>query len=276
MASKFRKFLLLSAFIPFLMAAGTAWGNEKQSVSEISGPKVKELYLVIIRDPDAGVMAAEKGDIDIIGDIARPVDIKRLSGNPELDLSLARAFHGFFCGFNIRRFPWNIKELRQAACMAIPRMRIVRDIFSGYAAPLSSFLPPASPYAAPEIHTPDFDPYAARILLSDKGWRWDSDGVLIPPGQQAPLKKMKLLTPTEQVAPTTAELATRIAGSLKEIGIPIETDPMDFATMIAPHGRARFRCIRPGMAHDTGSRLPFRFLPQFHGRKGRIQYSRDT
>ncbi len=227
------KYIILMALLLFFFPGSYCTGEDVLSPRKITGPKVRELYMVIIRDPDAQVLAAEKGDIDILGDIIRPVDVDRLSRNPDLDLSLAQAFHGFFLGFNLRRSPWDIEELRKAAWLAIPREKIVRDLFSGYAAPLSTFLPPASPYIEKDIPFSGFDPEKARDILKNAGWKWDDEGILIPPGSEKPLEKMKLLSPTAQVAPTTAELASRSVESLNDIGIPLELDPMDFATMIS-------------------------------------------
>jgi peptide/nickel transport system substrate-binding protein len=225
-------FIVIAGLILFTAGCSTA-REETFSADQFRGPKIKDLYMVIIRDPDAQVLAIEKGDIHILGDITRPVDVERLCINPKLDLSLAQAFHGFFLGFNLRKSPWNRKELRQAAWMAIPREKIVRDLFSGYAAPLASFLPPASPYYAEDLPVPPQDLEGARSMLEKNGWSRDSRGILIPPGSDTPLETMKLLSPTAQVAPTTAELVTRLVTSLNSIGIPLEVDPMDFSTMIA-------------------------------------------
>jgi len=203
------------------------------SPEEIRGPRIEELYMVIIRDPDAQVLALEKGDIDILGDITRPVDVERLSQKENIDLSLAQAFHGFFLGFNLRKAPWDKQELRQAAWQAIPREEIVRGLFQGYAAPLASFLPPASPYYEKNIRVYPHDMADARERLSEKGWTWTEDNVLIPPGGTSPLGEMKLLSPTAQVAPTTAELSSRMASALRQLGIPLEVEPMDFATMLS-------------------------------------------
>lgn len=203
------------------------------SPEDIRGPHIEELYMVIIRDPDAQVLALEKGDIDILGDITRPVDVEKLSRNENIDLSLAQAFHGFFLGFNLRKAPWTMQELRQAAWQAIPREEIVRGLFQGYAAPLASFLPPASPYYEGNILVYPHDMAGAKAWLSEKGWTWTEDNVLIPPGGTSPLGKMKLLSPTAQVAPTTAELSSRMASALRELGIPLEVEPMDFATMLS-------------------------------------------
>ncbi|MGI6253190.1 MAG: ABC transporter substrate-binding protein [Aminivibrio sp.] len=197
-----------------------------------AGPKIKDLYLVIIRDPDAQLMALQRSKVDILGDLHRPVDVDALSKNPEVELSLASGFHGFFLGFNTRSFPWNSVELRRSAWQALPKDRMVRDLFAGYAEPLSTFLPPVSPYFEPEVTAYPFDPEAARKRLSDAGWTWGSDGVLLSPeGEKIP--PQKLLSPTASSAPTTAEIAVRIAEALSSIGIPVEAEPMDFSAMIS-------------------------------------------
>lgn len=222
--------LFLAAMLALPVQTGSA---AEFDPTRLGPPQVEDLYMVIIRDPDAQVLALEKGDIDILGDIFRPADVERLSKNPEIDLSLSMAFHGFFLGFNLREEPWSRLELRQAAWQSIPREELVRDIFSGYAAPLSTFLPPSSRYFEKDVLTYPYDPEKARTLLKEKGWTLSSNGHVIPPGSDRALEKMSILSPTAQVAPTTFELATRIAGYLEDIGIPAQVEPMDFATMLS-------------------------------------------
>lgn len=43
---------------------------------------------------------------------------------------------------------------------------------------------------------------------------------------------MSLLCPTAQAAPTTAELASRIAESFASLGLPVELEMLDFSMMI--------------------------------------------
>lgn len=223
--------LLLAASLSTMAAAPGASGSAFDPEA-FAGPKVKELYLVIIRDPDAQLMALERGKADILGDIHRPVDVDALAKNPGVELSLASGFHGFFLGFNVRNFPWNSPELRKSAWQAIPRERMVRDLFAGYAEPLSTFLPPVSPYFEPDVTAYPYDPEAARKRLSDAGWTWAGDGVLVSPeGEKIP--PQKLFSPTASSAPTTAEIAVRMAGALASIGIPVEAEPMDFSAMIS-------------------------------------------
>lgn len=225
--------IFILSFVMILPVSARAF-----EMSSFSGPRVTDLYLIIVRDPDAQLLALEKGQVHILSDIARPVDIERLSQNPSIDMSLAKGFHGFFLGFNLRAFPWNSVALRQAACEAIPREKLVRDLFSGYAEPLSTFLPPASPYFEQNVVTYPYNPDHAKKRLQEAGWSWNKNGILVSPDGIGPdakrtLTPQKLLSPTAQIAPTTAEIAEQAAASLRAIGIPIAVEPMDFSTMIA-------------------------------------------
>lgn len=222
---------ILAAFAALLIFSGVS-AAAGLDTSAIRGPKIKDLYMVIYRDPDSQILALQKGKLDVLGDITRPVDVERLSKNEDVTLSISRGFHLFFMGFNLRREPWSDLDLRHAASLAVPSRQIVRDIFSGYCEPVSSYLPPVSPYYEPDVKKWEFDPDNARKLLKDAGWKLDPEGILIPPGGSSPLKPFKLLSPTAQVAPTTAEVSERIARAMRDIGIPVSVEPLDFSMMM--------------------------------------------
>lgn len=204
----------------------------KIDVNGIRGPKIEELSMLIITNPDAQIMAAEAGELDILSDIARPSDIDRLSANKDLSMSLARGMHAFFLLMNNEAFPWDNPAVRRAAAMSIDRSSIVRMIFSGYCEPINSWLPPVSPWALANSAQDIYDPAGAQKLLEENGYTKDLSGVLTSPdGRRFPV--MKILTPLARMAPTTAELAELIADSLRDAGFPAETEPIDFSTMIA-------------------------------------------
>jgi len=200
--------------------------------NNVYGPRIDKLCMVIITNSDAQIMAAEKGELDIISDITRPSDIDRLSRNPHLKMSLARGYHAFFLLLNNKAAPWDNKIVRRAAAEAIDRNNIVRTIFSGYCEPINSWLPPVSPWALPESTRNIFDRSEARSRLKKLGYRWNISGRLISPDGK-PLETLKLLTPLASVAPTTAELAEQIADFLSAVGFPVEVEPMDFSAMIS-------------------------------------------
>ncbi len=198
----------------------------------VAGPNIEKICMVIVTGADSQVLAAEKGEIDVLGDIARPSDIDRLSESPKLDMTLARGFHAFFLLMNTKNPPWDDAAVRRAAAMSVDRNGIVRNIYQGYCEPINGWLPPVSPWASAEGTRNIFDREAARELLLSRGYGFDSRGrLLMPDGGRVP--RVTLLTPLARVAPTTAEMAEQIAASLNASGFDVETEPMDFSAMIA-------------------------------------------
>lgn len=175
---------------------------------------------------------SENGELDIVGDIARPADIDRLSADPNLEMSLARGFHAFFLLMNNTRAPWNDRIVRQAAAQSIDRNSMVRSIYSGYCEPINGWLPPVSPWASPDGTRNIFDRAAACEKLLSCGYRFNFAGKLTAPDGR-PLPKITLLAPLARVAPTTAEMAERLADSLNAAGFDVEVEPLDFSAMVA-------------------------------------------
>ncbi|MCF0247599.1 MAG: ABC transporter substrate-binding protein, partial [Synergistes sp.] len=101
----FRSFFIFLIFSLLLFAAPLS-AEEKIDYKDIRGPKIDTLALIIISNSDSQVMAAEAGEIDIVGDITRASDIDRLSLNKKLSMSLARGLHAFFLLLNDQTPPW--------------------------------------------------------------------------------------------------------------------------------------------------------------------------
>ena len=137
-------------FLATLLLAVPACAGERFDPENVYGPRIKKLCMVIITNSDSQVLAAEKGELDIVSDITRPSDIDRLSRDPGLSMSLARGFHAFFILLNNKSRPWDDPEVRHAAAEAIDRNNMVRTIYSGYCEPINSWLPPVSPWSLPE------------------------------------------------------------------------------------------------------------------------------
>ena len=214
--------------------------------------------MLIITSPDAQILAAEAGEVDIVSDIARPSDIERLAANPKLEMSLARGFHAFFLLLNNKSFPWDDAAVRRAAAMSIDRSAIVRMIFSGYCEPINSWLPPVSPWALAESSRDIYDPAGAAKLLTERGYSRDGSGFWRSPDGR-PFPKFAILTPLARLAPTTAELAELIADSLRAAGFPAETEPIDFSTMVSRLDRKDYSAavLAWGMGRNPDSLYSF-------------------
>jgi len=230
----FPVFLLVLLPALFIALAPTVVGAKDGSpfdISDFRGPRMKDLYYVIIRDMDAQMLAMSTGKLDVLSDLYRPADVERLAASGSADLSIASSFHGFFVTFNVRKFPWDQTVLRQAASQVVDRRRWVRDLFSGYCEPLTSFLPNVSPYALQNVTMP-YGIEEARKRLSDAGWTWDKAGWLVAPdGRDLPVTR--ILCPPSSVAATSTEIATLMSEALRSLGVPAEAEPMDFQTLLA-------------------------------------------
>ena len=206
-------------------------------IFDFEGPKMKDLYYVIVRDMDAQLLAMSTGKLDVLSDLYRPADVERLSKSGKVDLSLASTFHGFFITFNVCKFPRDQTALRQAASQVLERRQWTRDLFSGYCEPLESFLPPISPYYTPMEQTKTLlssvqIQQKTRKRLADAGWTWNLAGWLVAPdGRTVP--PIKILCPPSSVAATTTEIAQLMAEALISIGVPAEAEPLDFQTMLS-------------------------------------------
>lgn len=226
-----RKITVLLTLTALLALPGAA-AAAPVDLDKLYGPRVDKLCMVIILNPDAQIMAAESGELDILGDITRPSDIERLARSKKVELSLARGYHGFFLLMNNKDKIWSDARVRRAAAAAIDRNNIVRTIFSGYSEPINGWLPPVSPWALPDTGSNRYDPQAARGLLREAGYTWNLAGQLVAPDGR-PVKKIKLMTPLARMVPTTNEVAERIADALAAVGFPVEVEPLDFSTIIS-------------------------------------------
>ena len=230
--------VLLSIVLVFT-ARAYALTKERFDPMTVYGPRLDKICMVIIKNSDTQVLAAEKGEIDIVSDIVLPSDIDRLSRNTNFSMSLARGYHAFFLLLNNKTYPFDNKFVRQAAACAIDKDNIVRTIYSGYCEPINTWLPPVSIWALPEASRSVYSPKDAKDKLKALGYSWSLTGTLISPDGK-PMPKIKLLTPMASVAPTTAELAEQIADCLYRVGFPVEVEPMDFSAMISKLDRKEY------------------------------------
>ena len=221
---KFKSIIICILITISILFSGKAYSSE-------SVPKIDELTYLIIKNPDAQTMALASGAVDMLGDLTRPSDIELLSKHKNLKMSVAPMSHAFFLLFNNKKAPFNDKAIRQAISIVIPRSSIVRLIFSGYSMPLTSYLPPTSPWAIPQAGEATSQAKAEQIMKRG-GYTKTLFGKWQDKNKHT-LPKIEILSPTASVAPTTEEIAKDIADTLTAFGFDAYVTPIDFSTMIA-------------------------------------------
>ena len=206
------------------LAQDVVWGTK--------GPYVDEIILPIILDPEAQVIALQRGDIHVLPGLSQPSHIERLAADPNVDITVDPGYHMFFLAMNMRRPPLDDVVVRRAIAHSINRDEIILSLFQGYVLPLAEFVPPASPFYNPDTEVAHYDPELAKRILDDAGYRMGPDGVRIDPRTGQPLREMTILTPTMEVAPTSAQLGVMVAEAARAIGLRVRVEPLDFNVIV--------------------------------------------
>lgn len=134
--------------------------------------------------------------------------IPSLERRPDLRVVTSPSDARFYCGFNLRRRPFDDGRVREAVNRAIDRQEILRHALHGYGAPAFGFYTPAVAWAYNgEAQVPPFDRRRARALLAAAGLRPDSRGTVL---------HLDLLTPRLDPYP---EIALLLRDQLRTVGI---------------------------------------------------------
>lgn len=197
------------------------------------GPHVDEILLPIIVDTEAQLLAIRRGEVDILPGLARPTDIAILEADPNVDITMDLGFHMFHMAINMRVEPLSDSVVRRAIAHVVDRDEIIFSLFDGYMLPLAEFVPQSSPFFNPEADIAEYDPEMAKAILDAAGYTMGPGGVRINPRTGQPMRKMILMTPTYEEAPTSAELGKIIADAAQAVGIPLEAEPVQFNTIVA-------------------------------------------
>lgn len=193
----------------------------------------REILMPIIKDTEAQLIAIQRGDIHIYPGLARATDINALKDEENIEITMDLGFHMFYVGINMRRDPLSAKILRQAVAHMVNREEIINSLFEGYMLPLAHFVPQSSPYHDDTVPIFEYDPEQAQAILDEAGFVMEeATGIRINPATGEPLREIIFMTPTYEVAPTSAELGKIIADAAQSIGIPIKNEPLDFPIML--------------------------------------------
>jgi peptide/nickel transport system substrate-binding protein len=141
------------------------------------GPKAKIKNVTIRGVPDASTRVSDliSGAADLVENVP-PILISRVKGASGYEARSTPTTVAFFAMFQVNKAPFNRPLVRKAFNYAIDRKVILKNLFQGYAAPLTQFW-------VPEVigYKPGYDPYPynptkAKQLLAQAGY---PDGVPI-------------------------------------------------------------------------------------------------
>jgi peptide/nickel transport system substrate-binding protein len=195
----------------------------------MNGPRLDEIVFVYQATPEASVAAIRKGDTDVLSDIARPSDVADLSADPNINITFTPQTHYCYVAFNTRKAPLSDKQLRKAIACLVPRQEISDRLFGGIiVTPMLYETSPAfGKWHNPNVDIYPYDPSKSKEVLSTAGYSWSKDGKLLSRDGQ-PLGRISFLSPTQEEAPTSYEIARLVVEEMKKIGFDVYQEGVAF------------------------------------------------
>ena len=189
-------------------------------------PAIEKVVIKPFTDSNVRVTNLVSGDLDMVNKVAFK-DLKTLEDNKSITL-LEQApigYQGIY--FNIEQKPFDNKKVRQAINAAIDREAIAKVVFHDGVEPAVSPFPSAS-WAGSKEEVPKADLKLAKKLLDESGVSDVSFSMKIVP------------KPEEQ------QTAQMIQTMLKEIGVEMEIEQVEFGTLLEQLSAGEFQAGRLG------------------------------
>ncbi|QTA37592.1 ABC transporter substrate-binding protein [Thermosipho ferrireducens] len=222
----------------------------------VNGPYIDKIIYRIYGNKAVALQALQKGDVDFV---LNPLgltsgEFESLKGVPGIKLTVNPSLGFRYLAFNMRKYPFNIKEFRQALAALIDRDYICNRVLQGKAIPLSTPVPPANTFwYNADVKTigeglSRGERYQLAIeLLKKAGFSWDQEPVIDPSKAANPVVKrgkglkgpdgkyvpdLELLAPSGEYDPMRATTAIYIEQWAKDLGLPIDVKLTDFNEIV--------------------------------------------
>jgi len=199
-------------------------------------PLIDEIVFPVISNPEAMLLAFQKGEIDVMTWSIPYASIDKVKNIPNVVLHAVTELGARFMYFNCQRWPMSDVNFRKAVHHVIDLNYVAATIYQGYALPgapgrLPPFLTPWYNNKIPDKETLyPFDLRKASELL-DKigfidrdgdGWRDAPDG-----------KRIKLIIYSPVYDPLRVRWGDILADNLKKIGVNVEHRPLEWTALVA-------------------------------------------
>ncbi|MGJ8455356.1 ABC transporter substrate-binding protein [Pseudothermotoga sp. U03pept] len=238
---------------------GFSWTGYGEPTGEkelelVTGPYVDSIIYRMYLNRAAAITALINGDVSFIFNSLglQKGEADQLAKVANVKL-IANSVNGFrYMCFNMRRFPMNIKEFRQAIAALVDREFLTSRVLGGQAFPQYGVVPNGNAFwynpnvekLSPGYGMSSGDRRKLAIdLLKKAGFKWvvepkiegnnvvrQGRGLIGPNGQR--IDQVELLAPGAGYDPMRATIALYIERWANEIGIPIKANLVDFNLIV--------------------------------------------
>ncbi|MEO7586684.1 MAG: ABC transporter substrate-binding protein [Arachnia sp.] len=181
-----------------------------------TGTRVDQVFFRYYADPNAMNTAMLSGQLDVISNLTVPQALDQFSDSTKYSVIEGTTDGEVVLGFNHDNKNLADLKVRQAINYGIDRKALVDSVWGGKGMLIGSMVAPTDPWYEDLSGTYPFDQDKARALLKEAGLE---SGLTL-----------RLRVPTLPYAPPAARF---IAAQLKEIGITVQVEELEFARWLS-------------------------------------------
>jgi peptide/nickel transport system substrate-binding protein len=184
-----------------------------------SKPKLEHLVFKVMPDAQAALLALQRGETQMMGDVATQV-VPALKADRNITLLTQPGLTVNGMAMPNEVAPFNDKRVRQALNYAVDKEAINKALYSGLAVTMTSPIPPAQWGHDASLKGYPYDPKKAAALLKEAG-------------VQLPLHvEMLAYNSPRGYNPAGPDLAVALQGYFKKVGIEVDIQKRDMGAFL--------------------------------------------
>jgi peptide/nickel transport system substrate-binding protein len=227
-------------------------------------PSVDKITVVLFKSTDTLMLALQKGDIDAItAATVAPELVPLLIRDPNIRVvTLEGSGIIRWIGFNNDRYPFNIREFREAIAYAIDKEAIVKTVMLGYGYPASDgwIQPVFGIWYNPNVTYRKQNITRSNEILDSLGFKPGPDGIRVTPnGTRLSFTILTISGITE--FERSAEL---VASQLRKVGIEAKVVAQALGTVDQLEGVGDFHMGFMGLGMSITTDLDWYLYERFH------------
>jgi ABC-type transport system substrate-binding protein len=160
----------------------------------------------------------------------QPHQVERLKDDPAYQNFSGLSFGYTYVGYNMRRELFKDKKVRRALGMAVDVDKIIRYVMYDQAERITGPFVKQTDYYDKDIQPLPYDPEGALQLLSESGWKKNSQGWLEKDG-----KRFSFTLITNSGNDLRKSILAIAQDSWKKIGIDVKTDIVEWTVFLGKH-----------------------------------------
>ncbi|MCI4457760.1 MAG: ABC transporter substrate-binding protein [Desulfurococcaceae archaeon] len=227
-------------------------------------PKIDKITIILYKSTDTLMLALQKGDIDAItATTVAPELVPVLIRDPNIRIVTLNGSGSLrWIGFNNDKYPFNIREFREAIAYAVDKEALVNTVMLGYAWPATDgwIQPLFGIWYDPNVTYRPQNFTKANEILDSLGFKPGPDGIRVTPnGTRLSITILTISGVTE--FERSAEL---LAGWLKKIGIDAKVSAQALGTVDQSEGVGDFDIGFMGIGMSITTDVDWYLYERFH------------